>query len=349
MSEKPILLDIIFVENTYPKTQRIKLKSTLLVTEEPHTEIEAPTFESLAGDKLTAFACNTIGIPIGKNKELEIAKQLFDLGMLHGRIFSTEVVRSSFLQTAAMCITAYHKPYNPQDVYDDILSVAFTMAMNGKHNKPLFDEIKRGISGLADYLSRGTKFGYEAATIAAAKVAYLVACLMKGKEMETVAWSIDIQGDYKKRQIEHPEYGLLNKELKKRNPEAWLYWLHAVAVLAEEPTVLAEAVNGELAARGQALPMTITSVPEPPNRSTVNDLAFIVSGRPTIVSGVSGSEPLATAVQQALNQTGNSGRPLDQWLVKLGIINLEISKNIDSFQFPADAKLFVSLKSGAGG
>jgi hypothetical protein len=58
---------------------------------------------------------------------------------------------------------------------------------------------------------------------------------------------------------------------------------------------------------------------------------------------------LATAVQQALNQTGNSGRPLDQWLVKLGIINLEISKNIDSFQFPADAKLFVSLKSGAGG
>ena len=41
-----------------------------------------PTLECLLGEKLTAFAPHTTGVPLGKKKELEIAKQLFDVAIL---------------------------------------------------------------------------------------------------------------------------------------------------------------------------------------------------------------------------------------------------------------------------
>lgn len=54
------------------------------MTEPEELTVNMPTLECLLGEKLTAFAPHTTGVPLGKKKELEIAKQLFDVAILSG-------------------------------------------------------------------------------------------------------------------------------------------------------------------------------------------------------------------------------------------------------------------------
>lgn len=229
--EKPILLDIIFVESTYPETKVAKVQHSLLSTEEPYAEIIIPSFDSITGDKLTAFAPNTIGIPIAKNKEIEIAKQLFDLHLLFDKMSNHEKVREAFERTSNMCAKAYQRDYQPLHVYEDIIETAYTMAMNGSHNQDVYNEIKKGVNGLSQYLSKKSKFGYNVAVLAASRIAYLAACLMKGREPKKLAWQKVNVTEFKNIKIEHPKYASLNKSLKGGYPEAWYYWLHTVEVL----------------------------------------------------------------------------------------------------------------------
>ncbi|MFA6681104.1 MAG: hypothetical protein WCS35_03650, partial [Sphaerochaeta sp.] len=51
-------------------------------TEEPYVKETVPSVNCILGDKLTAFAPHTTGIPFGVDKELEIIKQLYDVSVL---------------------------------------------------------------------------------------------------------------------------------------------------------------------------------------------------------------------------------------------------------------------------
>ncbi len=126
----------------------------MLSTEEPYAEIIIPTFNSITGDKLTAFATKTIGIPMGKAKAVEIAKQLFDLNMLFDRVTSYQQVGLSFEKTAEMCIKHYQRDFTLEQIYDDVIETGYTMAMMGMHDAELYNEIKNGVSALSQYLNR---------------------------------------------------------------------------------------------------------------------------------------------------------------------------------------------------
>ena len=80
--ESHILLDILFEENPYPRLKEIDLSSSLISVEGEITRVNCPVIECLLGDKLTAFAPHTTGIKFGVNKEIEMAKQLFDVAIL---------------------------------------------------------------------------------------------------------------------------------------------------------------------------------------------------------------------------------------------------------------------------
>ncbi|MDO9255931.1 MAG: nucleotidyl transferase AbiEii/AbiGii toxin family protein [Bacteroidales bacterium] len=230
--EQPILLDIIFVENHYPITHTVAIKHALLDTAEPYAYVVVPTLDAITGDKLTAFAPATIGIPVGKGKDVEIAKQLFDLNMLFTRIESTEIVAQSFTQTAAMVTQYYQKPFTTNDIYRDIIDTAFTMALTGKYNPELYNEISTGVKALSQYLGKKTKFGYHTALTASAKIAYLAACLMTEHELIRYNWNT-IKPQYLiNRKIDHQKYYVLQKALKAGYPEAWFYWLQTSEILS---------------------------------------------------------------------------------------------------------------------
>ncbi len=78
-------------------------------------------------------------------------------------------------------------------------------------------------------------------------------------------------------------------------------------------------------------------------------LTFIVNGKETEVEKVNIHQPLKVPVEKALEQTGNTGRPLSDWQVKWNDIELDITKKVEEFNFPSDAKIFISLKAGQGG
>lgn len=67
-----------FEDNPYLKVTERPIRSRLLLSEGENLMMSLPDKNCILGDKLTAFAPHTTGIPFGVDKELEIIKQLFD-------------------------------------------------------------------------------------------------------------------------------------------------------------------------------------------------------------------------------------------------------------------------------
>ena len=79
------------------------------------------------------------------------------------------------------------------------------------------------------------------------------------------------------------------------------------------------------------------------------DLIIVVNGQPIPIDAHP-QEPLHTVAQQALNNSGNSGQPLQNWEMRDGAGNvLDLARKIGEFHFQDGTKLFLSLKAGVGG
>jgi len=73
--ERETLLDIVFTENPYPVLVERPLQTEWLDTDGEIARVNMPDVDSITGDKMTAFASNTTGVPYGFEKEKEIMKQ----------------------------------------------------------------------------------------------------------------------------------------------------------------------------------------------------------------------------------------------------------------------------------
>ena len=60
-----ILLDVLTEDNNYHAVESLPIKSPFLLTEGPDVLVKVPCKADLLGDKLTAFAPHTTGIPSG--------------------------------------------------------------------------------------------------------------------------------------------------------------------------------------------------------------------------------------------------------------------------------------------
>ena len=91
---------------------------------------------------------------------------------------------------------------------------------------------------------------------------------------------------------------------------------------------------------------------DPPPIKPVPDklsITVVVNGTPTEVA-FSPNSVLRSIVAPALEATGNSGQPAENWElrdVQGNLLDLD-AKNA-SFHFPPEVKLFLSLKAGIGG
>ncbi|MBX3288318.1 MAG: nucleotidyl transferase AbiEii/AbiGii toxin family protein [Acidobacteria bacterium] len=90
-----ILLDILFEKTFYPNLIEVPVQAKWIESAEI-INVTVPSSDSITGDKLTAFAPNTTGIKYGAGKELEIIKQLYDIGHLFERVDSLEILANSF-------------------------------------------------------------------------------------------------------------------------------------------------------------------------------------------------------------------------------------------------------------
>jgi hypothetical protein len=183
--------------------------------------------EGLLGDKLTAFAPHTTGILYGAGKELEIAKQLFDIGTLFDAAADLSVVGQAF-ENVAFTQLAYRSlhEFKPADILQDAFDTACMVGMRGSAAADEYAELLEGSKKLAAFIYSG-HFSIDTAILCAAKTAYLAALLLMregsirrfGMEQELASWM-----------VLNPDYNKLNK-VKKTSPESFFYYFRALELM----------------------------------------------------------------------------------------------------------------------
>ncbi len=178
-----VLLDILFQENPYPKTDSKPLKSQFIETISD-TKILVPTVNSLLGDKLTAFAPTTTGIHFGINKEMQINKQLFDIGELFNHTDDIKEVEDSFNHFVEIESVYRNEKFSTERVIKDLFEISFLISQikirGGKENA-ITNEFITGMREIRSHLITGT-YNLEQTKINAAKTACVVSLF--GKEVD---------------------------------------------------------------------------------------------------------------------------------------------------------------------
>lgn len=238
--EKVILLDVLYEEHGYPALVHAPIVNEWIQTDENPLTVQIPTADSIAGDKLTAFAPNTIGIRFmvehedGRvtEKQMEVMKQLFDLGILFDSISNIKHCKQSFDITAKKEI-AYRaeQKITTEGILNDIINTSLMIASLGKFFDPnqQYKHIATGLIQLKSFIYDGA-FRRDEATLASAKSSYLAAMILTGYEGEIRRWKDG--EDILKYMIEPIEYQFLNKG---RNIPggALFYWNQTLSLLGK--------------------------------------------------------------------------------------------------------------------
>jgi hypothetical protein len=222
--ESEIILDVLFSTNPYPTISSCPIESEWLVTSEPISSARIPSVECILGDKLTAFAPVTTGIPYGKNKDVEMIKQLFDISILIDRSQDFKTVRASFLSTAEKEIGYRNNKVNVADIIEDVFQTALILARREKnspgHDIEGFGEMQQGIKKI-EHFAANHKFHIEEAIAASAKAAYLLCLFSKDATDSFMPYSESV--DMTSWSIANTKYNFLNRFIKTNRP-AFYYW-----------------------------------------------------------------------------------------------------------------------------
>lgn len=234
-----ILLDVLLDEPIYPEQTEIPIH-TKWIEAEGETLVTVPTIDAITGDKLTAFAPNTIGIPYFKGKDkqsfsMEITKQLFDLSKLFEKITNIEMVAQSFMAFAEQEIKyrndKLERKQTPIEVLQDTIDTCAVIAKRGggsDDEKEKFAELQKGIKAFDSGFLMSGNFRNDDAVPAAARIAYLAAKILVNN-MSPIQY---FKGqDTKGLNIEDPEWNFLNKLKKQPDVSSFYYWYQTVQLL----------------------------------------------------------------------------------------------------------------------
>ena len=193
-----ILLDVQFAEIQYEAIVECPIKNELLLTEGDDLSVIIPDVNGILGDKLTAFAPHTTGIPFGVTKELEVVKQLFDCGALFDAMNNYDEVRTSYDRIVRAEMGYRGLSISPEEVLKDTIRGCLCVASRGQFDEEEYTYYKDGIFRIRNHILGG-KFSGEIAGAYASRVLYLASAILTGKN--TVA-KINDQSVYYDQKIE---------------------------------------------------------------------------------------------------------------------------------------------------
>jgi predicted nucleotidyltransferase component of viral defense system len=235
-----ILLDVLLEDSIYPELVKLPIETKWVETD-GRTLISMPSIDSIAGDKLTAFAPNTIGIPYFKGKDqrsasMEICKQLFDLSRLFENIDDIETVAVSFHAFAKQEIKFrgggnLDIKLTPDLVLRDTIDTCVILAKMGggsDREKVKFKELQKGIKAFGSgYLMAG-HFRIDDAVPASARVAYLAAKILTNDLSPIIYYEGQ---DIEELSIEDQDWNFLNRLKKQPDKSSFYYWFKSVQLL----------------------------------------------------------------------------------------------------------------------
>lgn len=220
-----ILLDVLMEDNNYHDVDSLPIKSPFLLTDGPDVFVSVPCKADLLGDKLTAFAPHTTGIPFYKgtrNCSMEIMKQMFDITSLLDVTDDLNWTAETYRKLGALEMD--YRRMEGRDiryVADDTIAAALCISTNGFEHEDDFRFYSDGITRVRNFI-HSERYNMTAAVRDASKAAYAAACVLNnvviperyGPEVLGILASVKIPSSF----ATH-----LN-QLKIQNPEAFFYW-----------------------------------------------------------------------------------------------------------------------------
>lgn len=224
--EEYVLLDILFAGNPYSLVEDREITSPFVPIVNPPVFVKVPSPDDLLGDKLTAFAPNTTGVPYykhGDSMSMEIIKQLYDVGCLFDIAQDFVAVRETFAKLVKQEAEYRSGEIIEKNVIEDILHTSLCISTRGVLGRGDFAELLAGIGRVKGFVC-SKPYHIEDATVSAAKAAYSAALIATGSSLAVRYTGPENVSDMT---IGNTEYNKLNK-LKKFNSEAFFYWYHTV-------------------------------------------------------------------------------------------------------------------------
>ncbi len=179
-----VLLDILEEKDLYPKTEATSVKAPFIELEKV-IKVRMPVIDCLLGDKLTAFAPNTIGIHYAQESSMQIIKQLFDVGELFNAAENFVLFHKSYRALAEAEIHYRGGKYTKEQAIEDTLQTGIAicgLGLRGVSRDKHADILTDGISKISSHLVN-TRFRLEEAKISASR-AVLLAALLKTQSKE---------------------------------------------------------------------------------------------------------------------------------------------------------------------
>ena len=186
----------------------------------------------MLGDKLTAFAPNTCGVPYYKgthNSTINVAKQLHDVGRLFDAVDDIATTAETFKSIAVVELSSYRgKGDDLSIVYNDIRNTALALATRGKVDPNNdFELLKEGVDKLKSHIYVG-RYTLDMAISDAAKAAYLATVIQYGlNKIEKYSGNA---ADLKNMTIS-PVISKEVTKIRRGNPEAYYYWCKISQIL----------------------------------------------------------------------------------------------------------------------
>lgn len=232
VDEGNILLDVLFEDIHYSKVERLPIRSRFIKNIGEDVYVNVPSIEDILGDKLTAFAPHTTGIPFFKGENpafLEVIKQMYDIATLSDRVRDLSLVRETFMQFVKVELGYRNdETLTVNDVLNDIINTALTLSLRGLINKEEFEMLQGGVKRLDGFIV-SERYVLDKAIRDSAKAAYMASLIKSGRN-EIVRYTpramMSLSGMMRLNTK-------LNK-LKKVNPEAFYYWSMVDRLMAEE-------------------------------------------------------------------------------------------------------------------
>jgi hypothetical protein len=229
-----VLLDVVEEARCPHLTQKIPIRVPFIEVER-EVLVTLPTIESLLGDKLTAFAPTTVGVPLyledgSSGDTMQIAKQMFDIGELFNAATDFQIVRQVYDGVFALEAEYREHRFNRGAALRDTLWASLSIANEMLKGDQPSDDVKtlrEGWRRVGSHLIQH-KFGLDEARVAAGKTALLAMGLLTNPDELDLAGlrfaeSPQTLARIKDQNIVKAEWQMLNR-IKNANPAAFHYW-----------------------------------------------------------------------------------------------------------------------------
>ena len=188
-----MILDVVTTSVPNPYKERRALVHTALINDGEPVMIVTPTLEGLLGDKLTACAPLTVGVPIHSsiisgtdrthNKHQQMIKQLYDVNVLIPLANDWSVVGSAFARTLDVQRDVFGQTFRDEEVVMDLTDRALAMfgQLDREYHPDLYLAHQGGHRSLSNYIVDRSSFEYVDVKMAALRSAEIGQCITYGR------------------------------------------------------------------------------------------------------------------------------------------------------------------------